>query len=175
MGTKVTLVEYEKNIAPIEDKDISKELSKILKKSGINILNSSKVVDSKIVGDKVEVTIESNNKKSIINGDVVLSAVGIKSNIENIGLEEIGIEVENDKIKVDEFYSTNIENIYAIGDVVDGPALAHVASAEGITCIEKIKGLNPNPIDYNNIRAARIVSLRLHQLGILKKKLLLRV
>ena len=151
MGTKVTLVEYEKNIAPIEDKDISKELSKILKKSGINILNSSKVVDSKIVGDKVEVTIESNNKKSIINGDVVLSAVGIKSNIENIGLEEIGIEVENDKIKVDEFYSTNIENIYAIGDVVDGPALAHVASAEGITCIEKIKGLNPNPIDYNNI------------------------
>ena len=151
MGTKVTLVEYEKNIAPIEDKDISKELSKILKKSGINILNSSKVVDSKLIGDKVEVTIESNNKKSTINGDVVLSAVGIKSNIENIGLEEIGIEVENDKIKVDEFYSTNIENIYAIGDIVDGPALAHVASAEGITCIEKIKGLNPNPIDYNNI------------------------
>ena len=151
MGTKVTLVEYEKNIAPIEDKDISKELSKILKKSGINILNSSKVVDSKIVGDKVEVTIESNNKKSTLNGDIVLSAVGIKSNIENIGLEEIGIEVENDKIKVDEFYSTNIENIYAIGDVVDGPALAHVASAEGITCIEKIKGLNPNPINYNNI------------------------
>ena len=151
MGTKVTLVEYEKNIAPIEDKDISKELSKILKKSGINILNSSKVVDSKIIGDKVEVTIESNNKKSTLNGDIVLSAVGIKSNIENIGLEEIGIEVESDKIKVDEFYSTNIENIYAIGDVVDGPALAHVASAEGITCIEKIKGLNPNPIDYNNI------------------------
>ena len=151
MGTKVTLVEYEKNIAPIEDKDISKELSKILKKSGIQILNSSKVVDSKIIGDKVEVTIESNNKKSILSGDVVLSAVGIKSNIENIGLEEIGIEVENDKIKVDEFYSTNIENIYAIGDIVDGPALAHVASAEGITCIEKIKGLNPNPIDYNNI------------------------
>ena len=151
MGTKVTLVEYEKNIAPIEDKDISKELSKILKKSGINILNSSKVVDSKILGDKVEVTIESHNKKSTLNGDIVLSAVGIKSNIENIGLEEIGIEVENDKIKVDEFYSTNIENIYAIGDVVDGPALAHVASAEGITCIEKIKGLNPNPIDYNNI------------------------
>ena len=151
MGTKVTLVEYEKNIAPIEDKDISKELSKILKKSGINILNSSKVVDSKIIGDKVEVTIESNNKKSTLNGDIVLSAVGIKSNIENIGLEEIGIEVENDKIKVDEFYSTNIENIYAIGDIVDGPALAHVASAEVITCIEKIKGLNPNPIDYNNI------------------------
>ena len=89
MGTKVTLVEYEKNIAPIEDKDISKELSKILKKSGIKILNSSKVVDSKIIGDKVEVTIEYNNKKSIINGDVVLSAVGIKSNIENLSLIHI--------------------------------------------------------------------------------------
>ena len=151
MGTKVTLVEYEKNITPIEDKDISKELSKILKKSGIKILNSSKVVDSKIIGDKVVVTIESNNEKSTLNGDVVLSAVGIKSNIENIGLEDVGIETENDKIKVDEFYRTNIENIYAIGDIVDGPTLAHVASAEGITCIEKIKGLNPNPIDYNNI------------------------
>ena len=151
MGTKVTLVEFEKNIAPLEDEDISKELSKILKKSGIKILNSSKVIDSKVIGDKVEVTIESNNKKSTLNGDVVLSAVGIKSNIENIGLEEIGIEIENDKIKVNEFYCTNIENIYAIGDIVDGPALAHVASAEGITCIEKIKGLNPNPIDYNNI------------------------
>ncbi len=151
MGTKVTLVEYEKNIAPSEDKDISKELSKILKKSGINILNSSKVIDSKIINDKVEVTIECNNKKSTLKGDVILSAVGIKSNIENIGLEEIGIEIENDKIKIDEFYCTNIENIYAIGDIVDGPALAHVASAEGITCIEKIKGLNPNPIDYNNI------------------------
>ena len=94
MGTKVTLVEYEKNIAPIEDKDISKELSKILKKSGINILNSSKVVDSKIVGDKVEVTIESNNKKSILNGDVVLSAVGIKSNIENIGLRKLELKLK---------------------------------------------------------------------------------
>ena len=170
MGTKVTLVEYEKNIAPIEDKDISKELSKILKKSGINILNSSKVVDSKIVGDKVEVTVESNNKKSIVNGDVVLSAVGIKSNIENIGLEEIGIEVENDKIKVDEFYSTNIENIYAIGDVVDGPALAHVASAEGITCIEKIKGLNPNPIDYNNIPGCTYCKPEVASVGFTEEK-----
>ena len=170
MGTKVTLVEYEKNIAPIEDKDISKELSKILKKSGINILNSSKVVDSKIIGDKVEVTIESNNKKSTLNSDVVLSAVGIKSNIENIGLEEIGIEVENDKIKVDEFYSTNIENIYAIGDVVDGPALAHVASAEGITCIEKIKGLNPNPINYNNIPGCTYCKPEVASVGFTEEK-----
>ena len=151
MGTKVTLVEYAENIAPNEDKDISKELEKILKKSGINILCSSKVINSKIDGEKVDVTIENKKETLTISGDVVLSAVGIKSNIEGIGIEELGIEVENDKIKVDSYYKTNIENIYAIGDVVSGPALAHVASAEGITCIENIKGLKPNPIDYNNI------------------------
>lgn len=151
MGTKVTLVEYAENIAPNEDKDISKELEKILKKSGINILCSSKVTDSKIDGEKVDVTIENKKETLTISGDVILSAVGIKSNIEGIGIEELGIEVENDKIKVDNYYKTNIENIYAIGDVVSGPALAHVASAEGITCIENIKGLKPNPIDYNNI------------------------
>ena len=151
MGTKVTLVEYAKNIAPNEDKDISKELEKILKKSGINILCSSKVINSKINGEKVDVTIKNKKETLTISGDVVLSAVGIKSNIEGIGIEELGIEVENDKIKVDSYYKTNIENIYAIGDVVSGPALAHVASAEGITCIENIKGLKPNPIDYNNI------------------------
>ena len=151
MGTKVTLVEYAENIAPNEDKDISKELEKILKKSGINILCSSKVTDSKINGEKVDVTIENKKETLTISGDVILSAVGIKSNIEGIGIEELGIEVENDKIKVDNYYKTNIENIYAIGDVVSGPSLAHVASAEGITCIENIKGLKPNPIDYNNI------------------------
>ena len=151
MGTKVTIVEYAENIAPNEDKDISKELEKILKKSGINILCSSKVTDSKINGEKVDVTIENKKETLTISGDVILSAVGIKSNIEGIGIEELGIEVENDKIKVDNYYKTNIENIYAIGDVVSGPALAHVASAEGITCIENIKGLKPNPIDYNNI------------------------
>jgi len=151
MGTKVTLVEYAENIAPNEDKDISKELEKILKKSGINILCSSKVINSKINGEKVDVTIENKKETLTISGDVVLSAVGIKSNIEGIGIEELGIEVENDKIKVDSYYKTNVENIYAIGDVVSGPALAHVASAEGITCIENIKGLKPNPIDYNNI------------------------
>ena len=151
MGTKVTLVEYAENIAPNEDKDISKELEKILKKSGINILCSSKVINSKINGKNVDVTIENKKETLTISGDIVLSAVGIKSNIEGIGIEELGIEVENDKIKVDSYYKTNIENIYAIGDVVSGPALAHVASAEGITCIENIKGLKPNPIDYNNI------------------------
>ena len=169
MGTKVTLVEYAENIAPNEDKDISKELEKILKKSGINILCSSKVTGSKINGEKVDVTIENKKETLTISGDVILSAVGIKSNIEGIGIEELGVEVENDKIKVDNYYKTNIENIYAIGDVVSGPALAHVASAEGITCIENIKGLKPNPIDYNNIPGCTYCSPEIASVGMTEK------
>ena len=172
MGTKVTLVEYEKNIAPNEDKDISKELEKILKKSGINILCSTKVIGSKIVGDKVDVKVENKKDTLTISADVVLSAVGIKSNIEDIGLEDLGIEVENDKIKIDNFYRTNINNIYAIGDVVSGPALAHVASAEGITCIENIKGLNPNPIDYNNIPGCTYCKPEVASVGYTEEKAL---
>ena len=172
MGTKVTLVEYEKNIAPNEDKDISKELEKILKKSGINILCSTKVTGSEIVGDKVNVKVENKKETLTISADVVLSAVGIKSNIEDIGLEDLGIEVENDKIKIDNYYRTNIDNIYAIGDVVSGPALAHVASAEGITCIENIKGLNPNPIDYNNIPGCTYCKPEVASVGYTEEKAL---
>jgi len=172
MGTKVTLVEYEKNIAPNEDKDISKELEKILKKSGINILCSTKVTGSEIVGDKVDVKVENKKETLTISADVVLSAVGIKSNIEDIGLEDLGIEVENDKIKIDNYYRTNIDNIYAIGDVVSGPALAHVASAEGITCIENIKGLNPNPIDYNNIPGCTYCKPEVASVGYTEEKAL---
>jgi len=172
MGTKVTLVEYEENIAPNEDKDISKELEKILKKSGINILCSTKVTGSEIVGDKVDVKVENKKETLTISADVVLSAVGIKSNIEDIGLEDLGIEVENDKIKIDNYYRTNIDNIYAIGDVVSGPALAHVASAEGITCIENIKGLNPNPIDYNNIPGCTYCKPEVASVGYTEEKAL---
>ena len=172
MGTKVTLVEYEKNIAPNEDKDISKELEKILKKSGINILCSTKVTGSEILGDKVDVKVENKKETLTISADVVLSAVGIKSNIEDIGLEDLGIEVENDKIKIDNYYRTNIDNIYAIGDVVSGPALAHVASAEGITCIENIKGLNPNPIDYNNIPGCTYCKPEVASVGYTEEKAL---
>tara|TARA_B100000945_G_scaffold319161_1_gene325769 strand:- start:1504 stop:2592 length:1089 start_codon:yes stop_codon:yes gene_type:complete len=172
MGTKVTLVEYEKNIAPNEDKDISKELEKILKKSGVNILSSTKVTGSEIIGDRVDVKVKNKKETLTISADVVLSAVGIKSNIEDIGLEDLGIEVENDKIKIDNYYRTNIDNIYAIGDVVSGPALAHVASAEGITCIENIKGLNPNPIDYNNIPGCTYCKPEVASVGYTEEKAL---
>ena len=153
MGTKVTIIEYLDRIVPVEDTDISKELEKSLKKKGIEILTSSEVKNSVVnSAGNVDVEIETSNGNSkTINTEIVLSAVGIKTNIENIGLEELGIKTENDKILVDEFYTTNLKDYYAIGDVVKGQALAHVASAEGILCVDKIAGHDVNPLDYNNI------------------------
>ena len=152
LGTNVTLVEYLPKIAPLEDNDISKELQKILKKQGVKIMTSSELIESEVIKDKVDVKIKDPNGEIInMTADVVLSAVGIKSNIESLGLENLEIKTEKDKILVDDFYKTNVDGFYAIGDVVHGPALAHVASAEGITCIEKIKGMSVNPLDYGNI------------------------
>ena len=155
----------------MEDEDISKELEKILKKQGINIMTSAELIESKANDDSVKLKIK-NSKDEIIEleANVVLSAVGIKSNIENIGLENIGITVENDKIIVDEFYKTNVEGFYAIGDVVSGPALAHVASAEGITCVENIKGLNTSTIDYNNIPGCTYCKPEIASVGFTEKQ-----
>ena len=171
MGSKVTVVEYMPRITPVEDEDISKELEKILKKQGINIMTSAELIESKAKDKSVSVKIK-NSKDEIIEleANVVLSAVGIKSNIENIGLENIGIKVENDKISVDDFYKTNVEGFYAIGDVVSGPALAHVASAEGITCVENIKGLNTSPIDYNNIPGCTYCKPEIASVGFTEKQ-----
>ena len=171
LGSKVTVIEYMPRITPVEDEDISKELEKILKKQGINIMTSAELIESKANDDSVKVKIK-NSKDEIIEleANVVLSAVGIKSNIENIGLENIGIMVENDKIIVDEFYNTNVEGFYAIGDVVSGPALAHVASAEGITCVENIKGLNTSTIDYNNIPGCTYCKPEIASVGFTEKQ-----
>ena len=151
MGVDVTIVEYLPNIVPLEDKDISKQLQRTFKKSGINILTNSSVdkVDTK--GDGCKVSIKTSKGSEIIECDVVLSAVGITANIEGIGLEDVGIKTENGKILVDDFYNTNVNGYYAIGDVLSTQALAHVASAEGIICVEKIAGHNPEKIDYKNI------------------------
>ena len=151
MGTEVKIIEYLDRVLPVEDKDISNQLSKNFKKSGIEILTSSEVISSETKGKGVKLQVKSNGQISEHEADIVLSAVGVKSNIEDIGLEEVGIAVDKDKIIVDEFYQTNIPGYYAIGDVTSGQALAHVASAEGITCIEKIKGMSVNPLDYGNI------------------------
>ena len=154
IGTEVTIVEYmPQGLVPREDADISKELTKIYKKKGIKVMANSSVesVDTKGRGCKVTVKNRKSGKEEVINCDVVLSAAGVTPNTENIGLEELGITTDRGLIKVDDYYQTNVPGIYAIGDVVAGQALAHVASAEGIICVEKIAGHKPEPLDYNNI------------------------
>ncbi len=154
IGTKVTLVEYLPRIAPMEDEEVSKQLERSLKKSKIKIMTSTEVTGVEMNDGKVSVKMTGKKGETEIIADVVLSAVGITPNIENIGLEEVGIRTEKGRILVNDFYQTNIPGYFAIGDVIPGPALAHVASAEGITCIEKIAGLDPEPIDYTNIPGA---------------------
>ena len=151
MGTEVTVVEFMPNIVPNEDADVSKELQKIYKKKGMTIMTNSSVeaVDTKGAGCKVSV--KTAKGMETIECDVVLSAVGIQTNLENIGLESLGINTEKGKVLVDDYYQTNVPGVYAIGDIVHGPALAHVASAEGIICVEKISGQHVEPLDYGNI------------------------
>jgi len=154
LGCEVTIVEYMDDIFPREDKDVSKEMKKIFKKSGMKIMTSAAVqsVDTKGAGCKVNVKHNKTGKEEVIDCDVVLSAAGIVPNTENIGLEAVGIKTtKHGHIVVDDYYKTNVDGIYAIGDILPTQALAHVASAEGIICIEKIAGHHPEPIDYNNI------------------------
>ncbi len=168
IGTEVTIVEFmEQGLVPREDKDISKQLGRIYKKKGIKILGNTAVetVDTKGKGCVVTAKNRKTGKVETINCDVVLSAAGVSPNTENIGLEALGIVTERGLIKVDEFYNTNVAGIYAIGDVVAGPALAHVATAEAIVCVEKIAGENPSPIDYNNIPGCTYCSPEIASVG----------
>ena len=151
MGTEVIIVEYLNRIVPLEDEEVSKQLEKSFKKSGIKIMTNSEVTKVDTTGKGVKATVKTSNGEETLSADIVLSAAGIKSNIENLGLEELGIAVDRDKIMVNDFYETNLPGYYAIGDVTSGQALAHVASAEGILCVEKIAGHNVEPIDYGNI------------------------
>ena len=170
IGTNVTVVEYLSNIVPSEDIDISKELEKSFKKKGIKIMTSSEVMSVEKTKNKVIALVKNNGEEIKIESEIILSAVGIKSNIENIGLEEVGIATDKDKILVDKYYSTNIPGYYAIGDVVAGPALAHVASAEGILCVEKIAGHNVTPIDYGNIPGCTYCSPEISSVGLTEKQ-----
>ena len=151
LGVQVTLVEFLPNIVPIEDEEVSKTLERSFKKQKMKIMTSSSVESVDTSGEQCKVRVKTPKGEEVIEADIVLSAVGVTTNLENLGLEETGIVFEKGKIVVDDYYKTNIEGYYAIGDVVHGPALAHVASAEGITCIEAIAGLNPDPVDYKNI------------------------
>ena len=171
MGTEVTVIEYLDRIIPNEDEDISRELEKILSKKGVKIIKSSSVKKTEIKDNEVEISVENSNGENLtFNSEIVLSAVGVKTNIENIGLEEIGIEVKNDKIVVDDFYKTNVDGYYAIGDVVPGQSLAHVASAEGIICVEKITGLDVTPLDYDNVPSCTYCSPEIASVGYTEKQ-----
>ncbi|MBP7389984.1 MAG: dihydrolipoyl dehydrogenase [Chitinophagales bacterium] len=152
LGTKVTVVEFLDSILPREDKDVSKEMEKIFKKKGIQILTGTSVDSVNTSGKGCVVTVKAKDGKTEkMECDIVLSAVGVTTNLENLGLEEVGVKTDKGMVVTNDFYQTNVPGIYAIGDITKGPALAHVASAEGITCVEKIAGHHPEPIDYNNI------------------------
>ncbi|MGA7304021.1 MAG: dihydrolipoyl dehydrogenase [Rhodothermales bacterium] len=151
MGTKVTLVEMMDRVVPIEDEDISKELARAFKKAGIDVMTSATVEKVDTSGKTCKVTVKTAKGSESLEVDQVLSAVGVTGNVENLGLDEIGVKYEKGAIKVDEFFRTNVEGVYAIGDVIGAPWLAHVASHEGIVCVEKIAGQNPEPVDYNNV------------------------
>lgn len=165
MGTEVTVVEFLPTIVPNEDKDISKQLEKSFKKSGIKVKTSSSVERVDTSGDGCTVYVKTKKGEEIIECDVVLSAVGITTNVEGIGLEDVGIAVDRGHVLVNDFYQTNIPGYYAIGDIVPGPALAHVASAEGILCVEKIAGHNPEALDYNNIPGCTYASPEIASVG----------
>ena len=169
IGTKVTLIELLPDVVPLEDVDVSKQLGRSFKKAGIKVMTSASVESVDTKGKICKVKVKSKKGEEILEAEVVLSAIGIKSTIEKIGLEETGIKTEKDKVLVDEYYQTTIEGYYAIGDIVHGQALAHVASHEGITCVEKIAGLNPEPIDYGNIPACTYTHPEVASVGLTEK------
>lgn len=170
MGAKVTLVEFLPNILPLEDEEVSKQLEKSFKKAGIEVLVETSVEKAETSGKGCKVHIKNKKGEQTIECDVVLSAVGIAANIEGIGLEETGVKTEKGKIVTDKFYRTNVPGIYAIGDVTTGPALAHVASHEGIVCVEKMAGQNPEPVDYGNIPSCTYASPEVASVGMTEKQ-----
>ena len=170
MGTKVTIVEFMPNVVPVEDEDISKQMEKSLKKSGIDVMVNSSVEKIDTTGKGVKAFVKTAKGEVVLEADILLSAVGIKTNIENIGLEEVGIVTDRDKIIVNAYNQTNIPGYYAIGDVTPGQALAHVASAEGINCVEKIAGMHVDPIDYGNVPGCTYATPEIASVGMTEKQ-----
>ncbi|MFV5695867.1 dihydrolipoyl dehydrogenase [Flavobacterium sp. LB3P122] len=170
MGTDVTIVEFMPNVVPVEDEDISKQMERSLKKAGIKILTSSSVERIDTTGAGVKAFVKTAKGEEVLEAEILLSAVGIKTNIENIGLEEVGIATDRDKILVNAYNQTNIPGYYAIGDVTPGQALAHVASAEGINCVEKIAGLHVEPIDYGNVPGCTYATPEIASVGLTEKQ-----
>ena len=169
LGTQVTVVEFMDNIVPLEDEEVSKTLLRSLKKQGLNILTSSTVESVDSSGELNKVKIKTPTGQIELEAEIVLSAVGISTNLEGLGLEENGVKTDKGKVLVDDFYKTNVEGVYAIGDIVKGQALAHVASAEGIICVEKIAGHHPESLNYNNIPGCTYCSPEVASVGYTEK------
>ncbi|CAM3996633.1 dihydrolipoyl dehydrogenase [Flavobacterium branchiophilum] len=169
MGTDVTIVEFMPNIVPVEDEDISKQMERSMKKAGVKIMTNSAVDRIDTTGNGVKAFVKTAKGEEVLEAELLLSAVGIKTNIENIGLEEVGIATDKDKILVNDFGQTNVPGYYAIGDVTPGLALAHVASAEGINCVEKIAGLHVEPIDYGNVPGCTYATPEIASVGLTEK------
>lgn len=172
LGTQVTLIEYYNRILPLEDKEISKGLEKSLQKLGVKVMSTSRVLNSSIKNSQADLLISTPQGEIHVKSDFVLSAVGMQANIENIGLEFTGIQIDSGKIKTNEFYQTNVEGYYAIGDVTHGPALAHVASAEAIICVEKIAGLSPIPLRSHNIPSCIYTQPEVASVGLTEREAL---
>lgn len=169
LGTKITLVEFMPGLVPVEDEEVSKQLERSFKKSGMKVMTSSEVLSVDTKGDLCKVTIKTKKGEEVVEAEIVLSAVGITSNLEGLGLEDVGVETDKGKIKVDDYYKTNIDGVYAIGDIVHGPALAHVASHEGIICVEKIAGKHVEPLDYGNIPGCTYTTPEIASVGMTEK------
>jgi dihydrolipoamide dehydrogenase len=169
IGTQVTLVEFLPNVVPLEDEEVSKTLERSFKKSKIKVMTESSVESVDTSGDLCKVTIKTKKGEEVVEAEIVLSAVGISPNTEGIGLEDVGVDMENGRVKVDEFYRTNVDGVYAIGDIIPGPALAHVASAEGITCVEKISGMDVHTVNYKNIPGCTYTMPEVSSVGMTEK------
>ncbi|MDD2197072.1 MAG: dihydrolipoyl dehydrogenase [Bacteroidales bacterium] len=169
IGTEVTLVEFMPNVVPVEDVEVSKTLERSFKKNKIKVMTNASVESVDTSGKLCKVTIKTKKGEVVVDAEIVLSAVGITPNTEGIGLEDVGVEMANGRVKVDDYYKTNVEGIYAIGDIVPGPALAHVASAEGIACVEKIAGMEVQPINYKNIPGCTYTIPEVSSVGMTEK------
>ena len=169
IGTEVTLVEFLPDVVPLEDEEVSKQLERSFKKAGIKVMTNSEVTSVDTKGKTCKVSIKTKKGEEKVDCDIVLSAVGISTNLENLGLKDVGVATDKGKVLVDDYYQTNVPGVYAIGDIVKGQALAHVASAEGIICVEKIAGQNPQPLDYNNIPGCTYCSPEVASVGYSEK------
>ena len=172
MGVKVTLVEFLPNVVPNEDEEVSKQVERCFKKLKMTVMTEASVTNVDTTGEKCVCTISTKKGEKVVEADIVLSAVGVQTNLENLGLENLGIASERGKIIVDDYYRTNVEGVYAIGDIVHGPALAHKASHEAIICVEKLCGMNPKPLNYNNIPGCTYITPEIASVGLSEAKAL---